>query len=113
MNQREFDRFSIDLALEVSATDSLGEKYNEKTELVQISGGGARFITRQADRYFIGQIVDVTIDMPGTTEVKATMKGTATVLRIEPSSPSDNGEEDQTVIVIAIKFNTRLQFTRD
>ena len=60
-DRRDFDRFPIEFEIEVAAQDSEGKKYSENTILRNISGGGARFITQQASKYFTGQPLEVTV----------------------------------------------------
>jgi len=110
-DRREFNRFLVEFVMEVSAEDSEGNKFNEKTMLKNISGGGAKFITQQAGKYFLGQLLEMTIHLPSTIEVKACMRGTATVLRVDPSSNEDTGEKSQEV-GIAVRFDTPLNFER-
>jgi len=102
--QRLFDRFSLGFELTVEAEDADGKKFKEKTKLDNISGGGARFITRQADRYTPGQLLTMTITLPGTDEVKARMKGDATVIRVDTAENTAN--------FIAVEFSARLNFER-
>ena len=82
----------------------------EDTVLKDISGEGARFTTRHSQRYYIGQVLDLVINMPGTKEVQARMKVTAVVLRID-SADRKNGEPDQ-IASIALKMETPLHFER-
>jgi hypothetical protein len=109
--RRAFNRFPIEFVMEVSAEDSEGNKFNEKTMLKNISGGGAKFITQQAGKYFPCQSLEIIIYLPDTDEVKACMRGTATVLRIDPSSNKDIGEKSQGV-GIGVRFDTSLRFER-
>ncbi len=109
--RRAFNRFPVEFMMEVSAEDSEGNKFNEKTMLKNISGGGAKFITQQAGKYFPGQSLEMTIHLPSTIDVKACMRGTATVLRIDPSSNKDIGEKCQGV-GIGVRFDTSLHFER-
>jgi len=110
-DKREFNRFPIEFVLEVSAKDSEGKEFNEKTVLEDISGEGARFITQQAGKYFPGQSLEVTIYLPGPNDVKADMRGTATVVRIDTSGNSGIGEKSQEMS-IAVTFDTPLHFER-
>ena len=109
--RREFDRFPVEFVMEVVGEDNEGKKFNEKTVLKDISGGGAKFITQQAGKYFLGQALEIIIYLPDTDEVKAYMRGTATVLRIDPSSNKDIGEKSQEMS-IAVRFDTSLHFER-
>lgn len=110
-DKREFERFPMEFVLEVAAEDVEGKTFNEKAVLKNISGGGAKFTTQQADKYFTGQSLEMTIYLPGTNNVKGHMKGKATVVRIDPLSDSGIGEKSRRFSV-AVKFDTRLNFER-
>jgi hypothetical protein len=109
--RREFDRYPVRLVMKVTATDSGGTDYEEQAFLKNISGGGAKFGSLLTDRYFLGQQLELLIDLPGTSDVKACMRAEATVVRIDPSTDSglnrNSGEGD-----IAVQFNSRLKFER-
>jgi hypothetical protein len=102
-DRRDFDRFPIEFAVEVATKDSEGKEYRELTVLMDISGGGARFITREAEKYYPGQLLEMTICLPGTKGVKAHMRGMATVVRVDTSS----GTSD-----VAVTLDTSLRFER-
>jgi len=110
-DKRDFDRIPMEIGLEVSAEDNEENQFNEKTVLKDISGGGARFMTQLPGKYFPGQLLAVTIYLPGTSDVKARMRGKATVVRIYPpcDSPFD-GKSRETGI--AVKLDTTLNFER-
>jgi len=110
-DRRDFDRFPIEFEIEVAAQDSEGRKYSEKTVLKDISGGGARFATQKAGRYFTGQPLEVTVFLTRTEKVKATMRGKATVVRIDPHSNSGIGEKTRGA-GIAVKLDAPLHFER-
>ena len=110
-DRRNFDRFPITFRMEVTAEDSEGKKYQENTVLKDISGEGARFITQQADKYFLGQSLELTIHLPDSDEVEACMIGKATVIRLD--SPGDLGVEDKNKdVYIAVTLDTPLRFER-
>ena len=108
-NKRDFDRFPIEFEMEVIAEDVGGKKFREKTVLKDISGGGARFMSKLVDNYFPGQPLELTIDLPGTDSMTAHMKGNATVVRIIKSDDSDTNHKNQGVSV-AVMLDTPLQF---
>ncbi len=110
-DRRSFDRFMLEFVLEVSAADNEGKRFNENTVLQNISGGGAKFITKQTDKYFLGQLLEMTIYLPGTGDVKAYMNGKATVVRIDPSSNSGIGKKNRE-IGLAVKLEAPLYFER-
>ena len=99
----------IEFEMEVIAEDVEGKKFREKTVLKDISGGGARFMSKQVDNYFPGQPLELTIDLPRTDSMTAHMKGNATVVRIIKSNDSDTNHKNQGVSV-AVMLNTLLQF---
>lgn len=111
-DRRKFDRFPITFKMEVAAKDSDGKKYHENTYLKDISGEGAKFETQQADKYFLGQSLELTIHLPESDEVKARMRVNATVIRIDPSSNLVIEGKSHTINV-AVKFDTPLHFERD
>jgi len=110
-DRRGFERFSMEFVVEVASKDVEEKIFNEKTVLKDISGGGAKFITRNAQRYFLGQLLDLKIYLPGTDDVKGCMKGEATVVRIDPFDSSGIDEKNQGA-GIAIEFNDWLNFER-
>jgi hypothetical protein len=110
-NRRDFDRFQLDLVVEVVAEDIEGEEYQEKVISKNISGGGAKFVTRQAGKYFIGQQLEITISLPGHDNVKGCMRGRATVRRIEPPTGSGIGEKSDEM-GISVQVDARLYFER-
>jgi len=109
--RRAFNRFPITFQMEVAAKDSEGKEFNEKTMLEDISGEGAKFITQQARKYFPGQSLEMTIYLPGPNDVKADMRGKATIVRIDPSSNSGISEKSQEMS-IAVTFDAPLNFER-
>lgn len=108
---RQFERFSIDFKIEVVAHDRDGGEHREKTILEDISGEGARFLTGKAEHYFIGQSLEVSIYLPGTDEVKASMKGKAKVVRIGLCGNAASSSQSQPVCV-AVKLDAPLYFER-
>ena len=111
-DQRDFNRFPMEFVLKVSAEDNEGKKFDEKAILQDISGGGARFISQQAGKYFPGQLLDLIIYLPGTDDVKAHMCGKATVVRIVSAGVLHINEKNST-LSIAVKFVSSLLFERD
>jgi len=107
-DRRDFDRFPIELAIEVSGKGSDGRTHKEKAALRDISGEGARFITQHPDRYFQGQKLELVIYLPGTEEVQAQMRGKARVVRIGSSGTIPDGWGTS----IAVRLSTSLQFKR-
>jgi hypothetical protein len=110
-NKRQFDRFQIDFHMEVLVQDNEGRVLREQTTLEDISGEGARFLTRKAERYSLGKSLELIIYLPGTDEVKAFMRGKARVVRIEPCSNAASSGQSQPVCV-AVKLDAALYFER-
>ena len=110
-DRRAFDRFPIEFEIEVTTEDMEMGKYKEKVLLKNISGEGVKFTTRKADKYALGQQLEISIYLPENDEVKARMKGKATVVRIEP--PSNSRLEDESEeMAVAVKIHNRLHFER-
>lgn len=107
-DKREFERFPVDFVLEVSAKDIEGNSYDDKAVLKNVSGGGAKFMTRQSAKYFLGQPLEITIYLPGTNDVNAHMRGKATVVRTYSPSDSGIGEKSKGTC-IAIRFDAPLK----
>ncbi len=110
-DRRSFDRFPIELEIEVTTEDMEMEKYKEKVLLKNISGEGVRFVTRQGNKYALGQQLEISIYLPENDEVKARMRGKATVVRIDPPRSSRIREKSEEM-GIAVKFHNRLYFER-
>lgn len=110
-DKRKFNRFSIDFMLAVYAEDSEGKRFEDKTDLNDVSGEGAKFLTQKYDRYFLGQLLEITIFLPGTDEMEAYMRAKATVVRIDQPYDSAKDQESQQRS-IAIKFETHLNFEK-
>lgn len=109
-DRRKFDRFPMEFILEVIAKDSKGNKFTDKTALKDISGEGAKFMTRQTNKYIPGQSLELTIFLPGTNDVKAQMRGKASVVRIETYRNKDI--EESGVTAIALILDIPLSFER-
>jgi hypothetical protein len=108
---REFKRHAIDFMLEVSGEYTAGNKYKDKAIVVNVSGEGAMFITRLADKYFLDQSLELIIYLPGTDDVNARMRGKVTVVRIESLVDSGIKEKDQR-ISIAVRLDMPFCFER-
>ena len=81
-DQRAFRRYAADFTVTIAAGQGQGDII-ETAPLRDISGGGLSFISRQAERYSIGQQLVVSISLPHTEHAAAQMQGTATVVRID------------------------------
>lgn len=111
LERRENHRFRIDLAVQVTAKGADGVGFTDQTVLRNMSGGGANFITGQADRYFKGQQLAIEIDLPGTDELRASLRGNATVLRIEPL-PEAGPQQADRKYAVAVMITVPLQLIR-
>ena len=110
-DRREFERFLIDFPLVVFAEDIEGKKIKDRCVLKNVSGSGAQFFTQQYDIYFPGQLLDITIFLPKTSEVEAHMQTKATVIRVDRPADSEKKNKNRGC-GIAVRFNTRLNFER-
>ena len=110
-DRRAFDRFPIEFEIDVTIDNVEMAKHKEKALLINISGEGVKFVTRKTDKYFLGQELEISINLPGNHDVKARMRGTATVVRIDPPINSSIPEKNEEM-GIAVKINNRLYFER-
>jgi len=110
-DRRKSERFSMEFVVEVASKDVEEKIFNEKAVLKDVSGGGAKFITRNIRRYFLGQLLDLKIYLPGTDDVEGYMKGEAVVVRIDPFDSSGIDGKNQGA-GIAVEFNDWLNFER-
>ena len=109
--RREFERFPLDFIIQVTGLDRKGKEHRERSILTDISGEGAKFLTGKPDTYFVGQDLEMIIYLPGAKELKAFMRGRATVVRIDaPRDTGMKGEARETGIAVA--FEARLDFER-
>ena len=109
--RRQFERHPAGFAIAVEASDKNGQVFQDRGILEDMSGVGFRFNSRLVDRYFVGQVLDVTIVLPGTDEVRGQMKGRATVVRV--GRQKDRAEEGQGPrTIVAVQLDTVLRFER-
>ncbi|RJP95098.1 MAG: PilZ domain-containing protein [Desulfobacteraceae bacterium] len=115
-NERSFNRFSIGSEVNVTCLDGADEKYSETSELHDISGSGAMFISCFSERYFTGQQLRLDIFLAGTDAVRACIKTEASVVRIQALSSNISSGCEQgtgnTKMGIAVKFNLPFEFER-
>lgn len=110
--KRLFDRLALDFRAVVSAkTDTEGVR-RDKVRLADVSGGGLRFLSQSWGRYHIGQMVEVCIDLPGTTDVRASIKGAGRVVRIEPAGGPEISNAPQ-YVAIAVRLEVPMRLVRD
>lgn len=109
--RREFNRFPMKFLVEITAKDTLEKQFNEKTILKDISGGGAKFMTRKVDKYYPGQKLKMILYLPGTKNVDAYMKAKARVVRVDYSKELNINQKNEEKS-IAVQFETLLNFER-
>lgn len=97
--------------MEVSAKDSSKKQFNEKTVLENISGGGAKFITRKMDKYYTGQELKMIFYLPRASNLEAFMKAKAKVIRIDHLNELVTNQKIAEKN-IAVQFETLLNFER-
>jgi len=108
--RRLFNRIKIKLVAEVSVKGSKKEPRKDNVRLLDISGGGVRFASRNPEIYRIGQLVHISIHLPGKSEVSAFMKGWGKVVRIQTGTGA--GTPPLRRKEIAITLETPLKFVR-
>jgi hypothetical protein len=87
--RRKTPRFLLDLPLEVSGSDNKGLCFHEAVKLINISGGGAQFITSSTEYYFEGQQLQILVTIPGTKDISGKMGSIAIVLRLNGESTTE------------------------
>jgi hypothetical protein len=109
--KRAFDRFPIEFDVIVSVIGGADHHDSERSELHDVSGGGAMFISRFPERYYSGQFLKLDIFLAGTEDVRACIKTEASVVRIhqiETNDLEDSGIETG----VAVKFHKPFEFER-
>ncbi len=103
MEQREFQRLPLRCRLKVQGRDHLGRSFVETTKLINISGGGALFTSRQLEHYTPGQTIEASILLPGTPDIQGTMTTSARVVAVHDGKrPSGDSHKDH--IQVAVHF---------
>jgi len=82
MEQRKFPRFPLNCRLVIQGIDSKGLPFSEKTELINISGGGALFYSQQPHLYMTGQTVEANILLPGPPDLQGAMRTSARIMEV-------------------------------
>ncbi len=109
--KRSFNRFSIEFEVIASVIGSEEHQDSERSELHDVSGGGAMFISRLPERYYPGQLLKLDIFLAGTEDVRACIKTEASVVRIHQIET--NGQEESGVKTgIAVSFHKPFEFER-
>jgi hypothetical protein len=116
MEERSFNRFSIESEVVVTCLDGIGNECSETSELHDISGSGAMFISCFPERYLAGQRLKLDIFLAGTDAVRACIKTEAEVVRTQ--SMHLNAGSDRELgcgigkIGVAVKFSLPFEFQR-
>jgi len=108
--RRLFKRIQLKLVAEVTVKGSRKEERKQNVRLLDISGGGVRFASRNAEIFHIGQLVHISIHLPGKSEVSAFMKGWGKVVRIQTATAT--GAPPLRRKEIAITLDAPLKFVR-
>jgi hypothetical protein len=80
----------------------------DQGELQDISGGGALFIPLHPKWYYPGQVIETIIFLAGTSEVQGCIRAEATVVRVEPAVPGEEGAHTR----VAVRFDRTFDFQR-
>lgn len=112
--KRSFNRFPIEFEVLVSLIDSDVHQDHERSELHDVSGGGALFISQMPEKYYPGQLLKLDIFLAGTQDVRACIKTEASVVRIHPMARRDDESDEPTGLRtgIAVKFHQPFEFER-
>lgn len=111
LDQREFDRYPLDLPALVYKKEKSGHEEPDKAVLHDISGSGAMFIPLGSRIYRPGERLCIAVNLAGTDEVRARVITDATVVRVHPVTSSLNGEGHERVGV-AVRFDGSFSFER-
>ncbi|MCF8093770.1 MAG: PilZ domain-containing protein [Desulfobacteraceae bacterium] len=108
--QRDFDRYPVSFPVRISGKDKNRSPFEEESRLQDVSGNGAMFITRYPDRYYPGQLLQLSILLDAAEDVQACISNEAAVVRIHPhhcelSDPSG-------LAGIAVRFHYTFDFER-
>jgi hypothetical protein len=109
--QRSFKRFPIEFEVLVTAVDGDVPFVSERSELHDVSGGGAMFISRHPEKYFLGQLLKLDIFLAGTRDVRACVKTEASVVRIHDIEENESAQSGAKT-GIAVKFHQPFEFER-
>ncbi len=112
IEKRHYIRHDLEVALKVSGTNEKGKPFSEEIFLLNISGGGALFITSELTNYHLGQSLETKVDLPGTDKIKGHMYTKATVVRLDTANLTINNSPKET-IQVAIYFQKFLQLKRN
>ena len=109
--KRAFNRFPIEFEVVVTVLDGGEYQDQERSELHDVSGGGAMFISKMPEKYYPGQHLKLDIFLAGTEDVRACIKTEASVVRIHQLE-ADGPEQSDVRTGIAVKFHKPFEFER-
>ena len=116
LDERSFNRFSIESEVVVSCLDGEGKESSEKSELHDVSGSGAMFISCFPERYLAGQRLKLDIFLAGTDAVRACIKTEAEVVRLQSLDPNTVSDRELGCGIgkmgVAVKFYLPFEFQR-
>jgi hypothetical protein len=88
-DNRQYKRLEREIVFLVEGKDRNGLDFLEKTTALNLSGGGAMFVTTCSENYYQDQVVNIKIVLPETPDVKGMMSSTAKVVRLCKSTEDD------------------------
>ncbi len=110
---REFPRHWVSFPVIVSWGEGVQNgSDHEKTVLKDISGGGALFVSRNPENYYPGQLLNISIMLDGTSDVRAQIRTEATVIRIHHDMKAGMQVPEKQPAGIAIQFDRSFEFER-
>lgn len=110
-DQRSFDRYQIAFPVRVSGKDAKDQDFQEITQLRDVSGSGALFLSKAPQYYFPGQQLKVSILLDTAEDVRACISNKASVVRIHPPAVCE-AEDGNLSQGIAVTFNHAFDFQR-
>lgn len=111
LERRNYRRKDLDFYIHIRGENLLGKPFEEKTRLLNISGGGAQFISSANNNYFMDQELEASVVLPGTREVKGCLNTTATVIRLSNGVVEDPSAQDG-ILRISVKFKKHFKLKR-
>lgn len=109
LERRNYKRQDFDLFIQVKGENCDGHPFVEMARLLNISGGGAQFISSTSQNYFQGQVLETSVVLPETREVKGSLNTTATVIRLSQETLPDTTD---TNISISVSFKRHFKLKR-
>lgn len=109
-DQRSFARYAVSFPVLVAGNDPAHAQFEEKSQLQDVSGSGAMFITPFPDRYYPGQFLQLSILLDTAEDVQARISNEATVVRIHPQSRQASDPRPRAGV--AVHFHCSFDFER-